>query len=147
MLQSTGTCTWQMNITYFYCWKLLSIASMWWTVAFLSERRQKPVLMENNEGNRNNEGQQSANGDNGECTTKESDEDKQPAARWTTRKKLVGVSLCIVLFTAMASLSIIAPFFPNEVSWQTLSSCFMRFSATPSLVSRIPFSSCRFTWT
>ncbi|XP_078342289.1 MFS-type transporter SLC18B1-like isoform X2 [Oculina patagonica] len=76
--------------------------------------------MENDEGiKRNNESKQSGEGDtecrdtDDTCATKESEKEQQ-AAGWTTRKKLVGASLCFVLFTAFASMSIISPFFPNE---------------------------------
>lgn len=88
--------------------------------------------MENDEGiKRNNESKQSGEGDtecrdtDDTCATKESEKEQQ-AAGWTTRKKLVGASLCIVLFTAFASMSIISPFFPNEVSSMERRLCFVR---------------------
>ena len=39
----------------------------------------------------------------------------QPKIVWTRRKKATIASLCMVLFVALASFSIISPFFPNEV--------------------------------
>ena len=48
-------------------------------------------------------------------TTSGPTSDEAPKTVWTLRKKLVLFTMCLNYFVALASVSIISPFFPNEV--------------------------------
>ena len=52
------------------------------------------------------------------CSTDDSSSETNPKASkyvWTLRKKLMLFTMCVTYFTSLASVSIISPFFPNEV--------------------------------
>ena len=52
---------------------------------------------------------------------------EDPKFKWTIRKKLVLFTMCIAYFIALASVSIISPFFPTEVRISLEIRCFWRF--------------------